>query len=59
MNKITKNITEWQKLVDGYKSESNKFQKRISRALRAIWMKSENYKECDVQKIIDISGKLS
>ena len=57
MNKIMKNLAEWQKLIDQYKSESTRIQKRISRSLRTIWLNSENYKKCDVQKLIDDSGK--
>ena len=57
MNKITKNLAEWQKCIDQYKSESIKIQKRISRSLRTIWLQSENYKKCDVQKLIDDSGR--
>ena len=56
MQRVTKTITEWQKHVDEYKKTSEKLQKRITRSLRTIWLKSEDYKKCEVQKMIDYAG---
>ena len=56
MQRVTKTIAEWQKHVDEYKKTSEKLQKRITRSLRTIWVKSEDYKKCEVQKMIDYAG---
>ena len=56
MQRVTKTIAEWQKHVDEYKKTSEKLQKRITRSLRTIWLKSEDYKKCEVQKMIDYAG---
>ena len=56
MNKIAKNIAEWQLAVNEYKTRSEKLQKRITHALHTIWMQSEKYKKCEVQKMIDDAG---
>ena len=58
MQRVTKTIAEWQKHVDEYKQISEKLQKRITRSLRTIWVKSEDYKKCEVQKMIDYAGTL-
>ena len=56
MQRVTKTIAEWQNLVDEYKKTSEKLQKRITKSLRTIWLHSEKYKKCDVQKLIDHTG---
>ena len=58
MQRATKTIAEWQKHVDEYKKTSEKLQKRITRSLRTIWVKSADYKKCEVQKLIDHAGTL-
>ena len=50
-------MTEWQKCIDEYKTSAEKIQKRISKSLRTIWLQSENYKTCDIQKMIDDAGE--
>lgn len=57
MNRVTKSIAEWQKAVDQYKIQSEKIQKRITRSLRTIWLQSEKYKKCEVQKMINDAGR--
>ena len=59
MEKVNKRIAEWQKCVDEYKITSEQLQKRITRNLRTIWLQSQNYKKCDVQKMIDDAGMIA
>ena len=56
MQRVNKTIVEWQKYVDEYKKTSEKLQKRITKSIRTIWLQSEKFKKCDVQKLIDNTG---
>ena len=58
MEKVNKRIAEWQKCINEYKQNSEQLQKRITRNLRTIWLQSQNYKKCDVQKLIDEIGMI-
>ena len=59
MQRVTKTIDQWQKHVDEYKKISEKLQKRITRTLRTIWLNSEDYKKCDVEKMIEYAGTMT